>query len=371
MTIPVLSKLAEDLGHSQSTIGALSGAFWLVLVFARVPIGAALERTRKKKWITIALIGAAVAYSVIARTDSLAALFAARMLQSIGFAAASIGLMAFAITRTDPDGRAAQFSTYSIFCFLGYALGPAAGEYVGDHAGYAAAFATSGAMCVAATLPVILIREHRPSIEHESGFALRGWCTVFSLNVRHLQLMLVAAPLGMSEAFVPVFARENSYGTVSGFFLVFACSMLAVRANLSHLSARLAYRWLALVGSLLCTIALVLLAIAWSQTTLLCAAGFMGVGWGLFFPSLVALSTQEDGSGGVHQVALFDSVYDLSFFFGQFAFGLLISAVGYRLSFGTSVLVCLVSASSLLWSNRRLRTSHTPDEGVQNLPRNG
>ena len=371
MTIPLLSKLAEDLGHSQSTIGVLSGAFWLMLVFARFPIGAALERTRKKGWIAAALIVAAVAYGAIARTDSVAVVFAARMLQGIGFAAASIGLMAVAITETDPDGRAAQFSIYSIFCFLGYALGPAVGEYVGNHAGYAVAFAASATMCVAAILPTLLIREQAPSAPHESGSAPRSWRAVFSLNVRHLQLMLVAAPRGMSEAFVPVCSRENVYGAVSGFFFVFACSMLAARVNLSRLRARLAYRWLALAATLLCAIALLLLAMARSQTMLLGAAGFMGVGWGLFFPSLLALSTQEDGAGGVRQVVMFDSVYDLSFFVGQFAFGLLISAAGYRLSFGVSVLICLASTASLLWSAKRRRASGGQGRGVRNLSENG
>jgi predicted MFS family arabinose efflux permease len=143
--------------------------------------------------------------------------------------------------------------------------------------------------------------------------------------------------------------------------------MLAARVNLSRLRARLAYRWLALTGTLLCAVALLLLATACSQIMLLGAAGFMGVGWGLFFPSLLALSTQEDGAGGVRQVAVFDSVYDLSFFVGQFAFGLLISAAGYRLSFGVSVLVCLASTASLLWSARRLRANQAQGGGVHPL----
>ncbi|WP_147480207.1 MFS transporter, partial [Pseudomonas coronafaciens] len=156
-----------------------------------------------------------------------------------------------------------------------------------------------------------------------------------------------SASLGMAEAFVPIFSRHEGYGSVSAFFLIFACATLAIRVNMSKLSCWRSFTWLAQAGALLCTLALTVLAASNSKSMMLAASSFMGLGWGLVFPSLIGLNAEQNPNASSTQLSIFSSVYDFSFFFGQVLFGLIISSFGYRLSFVLAGIACLVSFASI------------------------
>ncbi|WP_152561486.1 MFS transporter, partial [Pseudomonas savastanoi] len=107
------------------------------------------------------------------------------------------------------------------------------------------------------------------------------------------------------------------------------------------------FTWLAQAGALLCTLALTVLAASNSKSMMLAASSFMGLGWGLVFPSLIGLNAEQNPEASSTQLSIFSSVYDFSFFFGQVLFGLIISSFGYRLSFMLAGIACLVSFASI------------------------
>ncbi|KPX35369.1 MULTISPECIES: MFS transporter [Pseudomonas syringae group] len=345
-TIPLLSRSLEDSGLTQARIGIVSGAFWLAPIFFRVYISRLLEYKKKKILIVFGLVTTAFAYLITNEVEGIFQLVSVRFAQGIGYTISIIGILAFAVNSAQARERASQFSINSIFSFLGYALGPALGEFVIQCLGYARTFEMASVMCFLAAAFICAGRE--PLLNSPSGPTistkskkpppLRSTC---------IQLMLVAAPLGMAEAFVPIFSRQEGYGSVSAFFLIFACATLAIRVNMSKLSCWRSFTWLAQAGALLCTLALTVLAASNSKSMMLAASSFMGLGWGLVFPSLIGLNAEQNPNASSTQLSIFSSVYDFSFFFGQVLFGLIISSFGYRLSFVLAGIACLVSFASI------------------------
>jgi MFS transporter, DHA1 family, tetracycline resistance protein len=124
--IPLLPFYAESYGANALTVGLLGTSF-SAMQFVFSPIwGRWSDRIGRRPIILMGLVGSAVSYLVLARADSLALIFVARIVG--GIAGANIPTaQAYIADITTPENRARGMGMVGVAFGLGFVFGPAIG----------------------------------------------------------------------------------------------------------------------------------------------------------------------------------------------------------------------------------------------------
>jgi MFS family permease len=348
--IPVLPRYVEDLGFSQTIVGCVTGAFWLVVVLTRMYFGSLVDINGHKRYIVFGAVLSTIAYFGYQQSQAIPLLVVLRFLHGLGFASATVALMALAISSGPSSNRAAAFSIYSLFCFSGYALGPILGEHLANTFGTASVFWGAGLLTLCAVPAALRIEGAMPHATKNRpiGSSLVASFSGIRLNRAHFYLLLLTIPLAAIETFVSLFARENQLGEVGIFFFAFTISMVVSRLSVARILAfRNQYASL-LIGACLCLTSPLIMSLTYSHGWLVSAACLMGLGWGIFFPLALGLGLELSPGNPARSQALFTCVYEFSFFLGQLGVGTLIHIAGYRPSFGITAGLGAICATSIL-----------------------
>ena len=148
--IPLLPFYAETFGASPLTIGFLFATFSIAQLFASPVLGAWSDKWGRRPVLIFSLIGTVISFVMLAMAQSLAMLFAARIVDglsggNITTARAYIGDIA-----TD-ENRAKLFGVLGAAFGLGFIIGPALGGLFA-HISYTAPIWAAAAITVVATL---------------------------------------------------------------------------------------------------------------------------------------------------------------------------------------------------------------------------
>jgi MFS transporter, DHA1 family, tetracycline resistance protein len=148
--IPLLPFYAETFGASPLTIGLLFASFSLAQLVASPLLGAWSDRWGRRPILIFSLIGTVISFVMLAVAQSLAMLFAARIVDglsggNITTARAYIGDI------TTEENRAKAFGILGAAFGLGFIIGPALGGLFA-HISYTAPIWAAAAITVVATL---------------------------------------------------------------------------------------------------------------------------------------------------------------------------------------------------------------------------
>jgi multidrug resistance protein len=135
VAVPVLPDLSRRLGASPTLIGLLFSSFGLSLVLVSVPMGAVSDRTGRRLPLILGMVALTAATLLFAYADSLAWLFAARLVQ--GAADAVTWVVGFALVADlyGPSERGRAMGLVMAGSNAGFMIGPSLGGWLYERGG--------------------------------------------------------------------------------------------------------------------------------------------------------------------------------------------------------------------------------------------
>ena len=167
--IPLLPFYAETFGASPVVIGLLFAAFSVAQLVAAPALGALSDRFGRRPVLIFSLVGTVVSFAMLAMAQSLAMLFAARVIDGLSGGNITIA-RAYIADVTAPDERAKAFGFLGAAFGLGFIVGPGlAGLFA--HISYTAPiWAAAAVTMLAAAMAWVWLPEtiHRASAAGDS-----------------------------------------------------------------------------------------------------------------------------------------------------------------------------------------------------------
>lgn len=135
----LLGLYALDLGAQPFTVGALAAAFSVMPALLAWQVGKWLDRAGTRWPLMAGCLGCAIGISVPFFSGTLAALFAAALVNGVAFALFNVTQQNTVGMLSAPEKRTQAFATLTLVMSLGNFAGPLVAGFAIDHAGFARA----------------------------------------------------------------------------------------------------------------------------------------------------------------------------------------------------------------------------------------
>ena len=351
MLLPVVPLyVAGPLGGSDLVVGVVVGGFAAGAVLVR-PFAGRIGDRRGRKVLIIAgglIVGVTtLAYQPVAAAP---ALFAVRLIGGVGEAAFFVGAGTMATDLAPVARRGEAISYWSIAVYGGLAFGPWLGEWVldGDHFDrvwiVSAALGLVSAAIGAATRETVQREPVPRRAEPSPGTpVVRNPLLHRASLAPGLVLFLGIVGLAGFVAFVPLYVEELSMEDSRGVFLLYGCTVLAVRIFGARLPDRLGPMWAGSAALLAASSGLLLVAALHSAAGLYLGTFVFSLGMSLLYPAMLMLALtdvpeRERGSA----VGTISSFFDLSQGLGAAILGAAVALSGYRGAFVAAAVMGLL-----------------------------
>ena len=351
--IPLLPFYAEAFGASALLVGLLATSFSL-MQFIFAPIwGRLSDRWGRRPIILAGLIGSAVSYLAFGLADSLAMLFAARILA--GIAGANIPTaQAFIADSTTPENRARGMGLIGAAFGLGFIFGPAIGGFLSGWgyqapAYFAATLSLANFSAALFFLPESLPPERRGEVRSAGRIAaFRRAIMRPKLPLVLLVSFLVMTSFASFESMFALFAESRfGYGaTTIGYLFAWVGFVLAVVQGVlvGKVVPRIGEHRLVPAAILVMSIALAAHALAPTVPALMAAMGLLAAGMGFNSPSLLSvISRLADPADQGGTLGISQSLASLARIVGPMWGGLVFDHFGPTMPFYTSAALMLVA----------------------------
>jgi MFS family permease len=280
--------------------------------------------------------------------SSLAILIPVRLFQGLALASFYTSSSTLVADLAPDERRGEALSYFSMFLYVGLAAGPALGLALESVAGFHAVFGVSTGLAVGCAAIAGLLREPplcAPEAIEIERRPLVNRAVLFPAGV----LMLAAFGYGAGINFTADFARQAGIGGRSSYFPVLAGTVIAIRFLSGRASDRFGRIRVAVPGLALFAAAMAMESAAHSTGPLLVSAVLFGAGFGMFYPSMMALAVDlvrphERGSA----MATFTSAFDIGFGVGSPVLGAISGASGYPTMYAVAALFAVASLAALL-----------------------
>lgn len=162
IVLPLLPLYAEQFGASPFTIGVLMGSFSLMQLVMAPYLGALSDRIGRRPVLIISQVGTVLSFLLLGWANSLALLFAARILDGISGGNISTAQAVISDLTQERD-RARAFGVIGAAFGLGFILGPAIGGILSTGGNYQLpAYVAAGISLVSLLLTIFLLPESLP-----------------------------------------------------------------------------------------------------------------------------------------------------------------------------------------------------------------
>ena len=179
-------------------------------------------------------------------------------------------------------------------------------------------------------------------------------------------LFFITMVFGGIATFLPLYAEQLGIEGIEWYFVVFAFSLMIVRAFAGRIYDRRGHKAIFLPGAFLILAAMIDLTLLSNQFMLLLAAVLFGMGFGSVQPALQAWAVNE---APLHRKgmanATFFSFFDLGVGLGAMFFGLIASTFGYADIYLTAGISVIISMIIYLIYLKRSSTVQKHQEAVQ------
>jgi multidrug resistance protein len=299
--VPVLPDFARRLGASPSTIGLMFGSFGVTLLAVSAPMGAISDRTGRKLPLVLGMLALAGSTLLFAAADSLAMLFAARMVQGAADGVTWVVGFALVADRYRPEERGRVMGYVMSGTSFGIMVGPSLGGWLYEAGGLALPFQFVAALALVCAAGFALLQPEPPG-DRRAGPSIWAVVRVRPVAFCAAIVVLTAATVAMLEPVLPLFFDRRLGFTPSQIGLLFG--MAAVASTLMPLVygpmiGRWGARRLTLAGLLLTAAWMPMMATASSFPT---ALALMVVQWVaialIITPSLAYMAEVTAFAGG-------------------------------------------------------------------------
>jgi MFS family permease len=351
MLLPVVPLyIAGPLGGSELAVGVVVGAFAAGAVVVRPWAGRVGDRQGRRLLIVSgALIVAAsvVAYHPV---SAVAALFFIRLFGGIGEAAFFVGAGTMATDLAPVSRRGEAISYWSIAVYGGLAFGPSLGEFLLDGDRFELVWTVSATLALVAALIGLCTREtavrHDPSPD-PAGVSVPRPAPSPLINRTAVGpgVVLFLGIIGLAGffAFVPLYVSDIDMADSSGVFLLYGCTVLAVRIFGARIPDRVGPLRAGTAATVASAAGLVVIAAVQTPTGLYLGTFVFSIGMSLMYPAMLMLAltgVPENERGSA--VGTVSSFFDLSQGLGAAILGAAVALTGYRGAFLTAAGLALL-----------------------------
>jgi MFS family permease len=344
---PLLPDYVAEFGLSEAEAGILAASYAAGTLLASLPAGLVATRMGPRRTVIGGLLLLGVSSLVFGFAGEIVLLDAARFAQGVGGALIWSGALTWLITTAPPERRGSVIGTALGTAVAGALIGPvlgAAAAEVGTEVVFGAVLGISVLLAVAASrLP-----EPGPP-ERQS---LREVATTIVSRPILTATAFVAVPsvmFGTVEVLVPLRIDELGGGhvAIAAGFIAGAAIEAGLAPVAGRYSDRMGRRIPFVVGTGICALAMIGIALAQALGPVLCALIVGSLGAGICFaPALTTLSETAD-LGGLHQgfaAGLSNMAWAAGQTAGALAGGGVASAAGYTVpSLAVAALLLLTS----------------------------
>lgn len=373
MRIPVLPLFAAELGAGTTQIGLINAAFMLSAGLLAVPSGLLSDRIGNRPVLLAGLLLMSLASFLIPWSSGPLMLGVVYLLFGAGLSAVTPTMMSV-VGRIAPRshlGRA--YSWYTTAVYISMTLGPAVGGVLAGIWGVKQLFFLSGSLIFLALLASV---RFLPGTDvGGSGEQAAGIPTSLMKNRRLLAALAGTLGgcfgFGMFISFLPVYAHAQGFkpGQIGIIFASQAVVNTLLRIPLGHLCDKVERGVMSAVGLAVCAAALVLTGMNSTMLGLSVCAGFLGLGMGISFTALSAMTAAvlPQGQRGLG-MGLYNSCIYLGMMLSSATMGTLIHETSFRTGFivaGALTLVMTIAFTWLYRSGCRIpETGNTHDAAV-------
>jgi MFS family permease len=366
--IPLFPYLGVRLGATPEQITPILGVYSLCQFIAAPLWGRLSDRIGRRPVLMSSMLGAAASYLILAYADSIGWLIFSRALG--GFMAGNISAaMAYAADVTSDEDRARGLGMVGAAIGIGFMLGPALGGILAGNDLQTATFelpalVAAGSSVVAffgvlLWLPESHTAEHRSRHEHERG-PRSAWRRVMD---RPALLMIIGAVLlvtvahSMLESIIAIWAMDRLHmgpRQLGIFLFTMGAVVVAIQGGAAgRLARELGEKRVALLGVTTYLAGLMLLALANDVRLMIAAGVLLGIGLGMYLPSLSSLaSKQADPSERGMVMGTYQSATSLARIIGPMVSGTLYVAISFRAPFVAGIAVALPALWLIVQSQR-------------------
>ena len=343
--VPTLPTYLQTKTTDLAMVGTILSMYGLWQGIIRLPVGIAADWLgRRKPFIVGCLFLLGLGTYVLGAAQETHALLVGRIITGLA-AGAWVPLVVLFNSYFPPEDAVRATALFNFAGFGGRMLATTVTGSLNDMGGYPLAFFLAAGAAALAILFVLPSREQprtpcRPSLTSLRSLVSRRDILLPST----LAIISHYAAFATTFGFLPILARQLGATDVTQSMLVSLYVALTMVSTLLVTSAvkRVGNRALIHLSFVVTAVGIVLAALSHSLAMLFVAQVLLGLGYGAGYPIMMGMSIQhvEDGQRTT-AMGLFQSLYSIGMFAGPWLGGLLADALGIRLMFGVTAIVCL------------------------------
>ena len=344
LLLSVVPLYADEAGGGSSGAGLATAVFMLSTVLTQIQMPRILGRYGYRRTLAAGLLFIGIPALFYAYAQTLVPILAVTLVRGVGFGIITV-VFAALIVELAPPGRTGEalgligvaITVPNIFC-------NALGLWLVGKFGYGVVFLLGG---VAPLLGLGMVAGIRAAAPQEKGEGAGFFAGLGRAPLLRILLLFAATTMagGVVLTFLPLAVPGSGVFSAAGALLVVGVTSTASRWWAGRFGDRRDPRLLLAPGILACAAGMVCLPLG--GVVLLVGAVLFGTGFGLLQNATLILmmgrvSKSEYGLGST----LWNAAFDAGTGIGAFAFGFVISAVGFSWSF--SICAALVASALLL-----------------------
>ena len=347
--MPVVPKLAIDLGISTVGIGRINAAFFLTAGLFAFPLGRLSDLLGKKQVAMGGMLSLSLGSLVLAFSSTFLQLVAGYVLIGVGMAAFGSAMMSLVTDLSTAARLGRAYGWFTLTLYAGMSFGPAIGGILAGKMPLSRVLLLSAVLTALVTglakifLPATATPSHSQDKHRAAGSTMRSLLGNRPLLGCWLATFGACFSMGMFLTFYPLYAYAEGFNTsqVGIVFLFHGAGNGLVRLPSGYFSDHVGdRRLLVLLGLAGCSLAMALLGMANTLGLANIGAATLGLSLGVAFPSLGA-SIGEVVPRHLRGAAMggFNACIFLGMLANAMFMGRAIEAIGYSNCFLLSALV--------------------------------
>lgn len=291
MLMATLPMFVQHLDGSRLLAGIIGGLLTLTAFITRPYFGGLLDKKGRKLILLVGIVLLLAVTALYQTTASIVIIFILRIIQGLGWSAASTSTSTIAADLVPAARRSEGMGYFGVSSSLAMAIGPALGLYLVEQFSYLSLYIVA-TLFVALSLIISISSTYlsQATDMKQPNTNIRKSNLIEKTAIEpSVLIFLISTTYAGIVTFIPSYAAYRGIEGIGNFFIVYAFALLVTRTFSGKAADRIGATKVVVPGMVLLILALVLLIEAHSLTLFLVAAVLYGLGFGSIQPVLNAL----------------------------------------------------------------------------------
>jgi MFS family permease len=289
--IPTLPVYLEEVLHAgKREMGLIIGTYTLAALMVRPVSGFALDTIGRKLIFLVSISLFSVLFLIYPLALTVFPLIVLRFLHGLSWGASTTAGFTLVVDLVPVEKRGRGIGYFGLAFTVAMSIGPVIGLKVMGQNHFTSLFLVAGVVSTLGILMAFLVRYPPYRRPEKILFSWKMLISRLSLPVA-VNMLILAASYGGVLTFITIYARENGLGSYSGwFFFIMAIGTSLTRVFSGSLFDRYGPTWISVSGIISVSGGLLLLAHAPVLPFFVVSGFFIGVGFGVIFPTLQTMA---------------------------------------------------------------------------------